>query len=267
MTAVAQVFDYNGIAQIRTLIADGEPLFCVPDVCRGLEHSNPSVALRMVDDEDKRLIDLRETDSPNLNRTSINPKMWFVTEPGFYTLALSSQAPGAKAFKRWITHDVLPAIRKTGQYKATAPDVPRSFADALQLAADQAREIEAQQAQLAITAPKAEAWDTLASADGDFSVADAAKILSRDDRIQVGQTRLFTELYRMGWLYRAKSDGRWRVYQQHIDAGRMAELPVSHLHPKSGERVMDPPQVRVTAKGLGELHRLLGGSGPLQLDP
>lgn len=267
MTAVAQVFDYNGITQIRTLVADGEPLFCVPDVCRGLEHSNPSVALRLVDDDDKRLIDLRETDSPNLNRTSINPRMWFFTEPGFYTLALSSQAPGAKAFKRWITHDVLPAIRKTGQYKTTSPAPPKSYAEALRELANTVEQRDEDHAKLAITAPKAEAWDTLAAADGDFSVADTAKILSRDPRIQVGQSRLFTELYQRGWLFRAKGDGRWRVYQQHIDAGRMAELPVSHVHPRTGERVIDPPQVRVTAKGLAELHRLLGGTEPLQLDP
>ncbi|MEH1013063.1 BRO family protein [Micromonospora sp. CPCC 206060] len=115
MTALAQVFEY-GTTQIRILVRDGEPLFSVPDVCRGLEHSNPSVALNLVEEEDRTLIDLRETDSPNLNRTSINPMMWFVTEPGFYTLALASQAPGAKAFRRWITHDVLPQIRKTGTY-------------------------------------------------------------------------------------------------------------------------------------------------------
>ncbi|MFI1194016.1 phage antirepressor [Micromonospora sp. NPDC020750] len=172
MTALAQVFEYQA-TPIRVLVRDGDPLFSVPDVCRGLEHSNPSVALKLVDAEDRVLIDLRETDSPNLNRTSINPKMWFVTEPGFYTLALASQAPGAKTFRRWITHQVLPSIRKTGRYE-TAPAVPESFADALQLAANQARAIEQQQKAIAELEPRAQQADFHRAADGLISVPDFA---------------------------------------------------------------------------------------------
>lgn len=120
---------------------------------------------------------------------------------------------------------------------------------------------------LAIAAPKAESWDTLASAEGDLSVADAAKILSRDKTIQLGQGRLFTVLADLGWLYRQRGDHRWRVYQQHIEAGRLSELPSSHYHPRTGELILDPPQVRVTAKGIAELHRHLGGTGVPQIDP
>ncbi|MEU7980543.1 phage antirepressor KilAC domain-containing protein [Micromonospora sp. NPDC049081] len=120
---------------------------------------------------------------------------------------------------------------------------------------------------LAVAAPKAEHWDVLASADGDYSVADAAKILSRDPSIKLGQGRLFTVLFQMGWLYRQRGDSRWRVYQRHIDAERMSELPSSHYHPRTGELVLDAPQVRVTARGVAELHRHLGGTAAPRIDP
>lgn len=158
---------------------------------------------------------------------------------------------------------MLPAIRKTGSY-STAPAIPQTYADALQLAADQARQIEAQAAQLAIAAPKAESWDLLASADGDFSVRDAAKVLSRDPQIQLGERRLFTLLGDFEWSYRQQSDGRWRAYQRAVNAGWLSEMPASHYHPRTGDLVLDAPQVRVTVKGLHELHRRLGGSQPLQ---
>lgn len=118
--------------------------------------------------------------------------------------------------------------------------------------------------QLAVVVPKAESWDTLAAADGDFAVGDAAKILARDPSISLGQQRLFTVLRDLGWVYRG-GDTRWRVKQAQIETGRLSEIPSSHYHPRTGELVLDPPQVRITAKGLHELHRRLGGSAPLVL--
>jgi prophage antirepressor-like protein len=117
---------------IRTLVRDGEQLLCLADACQGLQHSNPSVALQLVEEADRVLIDLRETDSPNLNRASINPRMWFVTESGFYDLAIESKAPGAKAFKRWITHEVLPALSKTGKYELDELEVARRYVKAIE---------------------------------------------------------------------------------------------------------------------------------------
>lgn len=140
-----------------------------------------------------------------------------------------------------------------------APALPRSYAEALRELAATVEERDAAQQQLAIAAPKAEAWNTLASADGDFSVADAAKILSRDPQIQLGERRLFTLLREWGWIYRQGVDQRWRVYQQQVETGRLSEIPQSHYHPRNGELVLDPPQVRVTVKGIDEIRRRLTG--------
>jgi DNA-damage-inducible protein D len=145
--------------------------------------------------------------------------------------------------------------------------LPATYAEALRLAADQAEEIERQRAALEVAAPKARSWDVLATGAGDYSVADAAKVLSRDPAIKLGQGRLFTLLGEYGWAYRQRADQRWRPYQSAVDTGRLSELPASHYHPRTAELVIDPPQVRVTVKGLHELHRRLGGTQPLTIQP
>jgi len=107
--------------------------------------------------------------------------------------------------------------------------------------------------------PKADAWDAIASAHGDYSVGDAAKILARAG-IQTGPQRLFAQLGDINWTYRG-GDNSWRAYAERVSKGYLTEKPSFHYHPASGERVVDPPQVRVTVKGLERLRlRLHGGS-------
>jgi DNA-damage-inducible protein D len=111
--------------------------------------------------------------------------------------------------------------------------------------------------ELGIVRPKAEAWNTLASAHGDYSVADAAKILSRDPYIKLGERRLFTLLGDLGWTFRA-GDGRWRIKQDVLEkTHRLSELPSSHYHPRTGELQLDAPQVRITVKGIEDLRNIL----------
>jgi len=108
--------------------------------------------------------------------------------------------------------------------------------------------------------PKADAWDAIASAEGDYSVGDAAKILARAG-IPTGPTRLFAQLANIKWTFRG-GDNAWRAYAERVEKGYLAEKPSFHYHPASGERVVDPPQVRVTVKGLERL-RLRLHSGAL----
>lgn len=131
-----------------------------------------------------------------------------------------------------------------------------------------AAEIEAREAAEARAAelePDAQAWQTLAAGDGDYSVGDAAKILSRDPAIKLGDRRLFAVLAEHGWAYRQRGDGRWRAAQIAVEAQRLSEIPSSHYHPRTGVLILDAPQVRVTMKGLRDLHHKLGGTAPLRL--
>jgi len=109
--------------------------------------------------------------------------------------------------------------------------------------------------------PKADAWDAIVSAQGDYSVGDAAKILARAG-IPTGPTRLFAQLADLKWTFRG-GDKAWRAYADRVEKGYLAEKPSFHYHPASGERVVDPPQVRVTVKGLERL-RLRMHVGALQ---
>jgi DNA-damage-inducible protein D len=158
------------------------------------------------------------------------------------------------------------AIKAREAETGSAPALPRSYAEALRELAAAVEDREQATAALAIAAPKAEAWEVLASAEGDFSVADAAKILSRDPNIKIGATRLFSVLCKAGWIFRQTADNRWRVYQTAVETGRLSEIPASHYHPRTGELVLDSPQVRVTAKGLEELRRRLTSRKDLSAD-
>ncbi len=255
-------------AELRTTVVDGEPWFVAADVCRILGLGNTTMALRALDDDEKGLNPIETPGGMQQLNT--------VSESGLYALVVRSDKPNAKPFRKWVTSEVLPAIRKTGRYDvAPVSDSAVALPDRRALAqmvidaedrADAALALAAQrESELEIAAPKAESWDTLAAADGDFSVGDAAKVLSRDPQIKVGQQRLFTYLGEIGWLFRGRGDRRWRVAQSQVETGRLSEIPSSHFHPRTGELVLDPPQVRVTAKGLHELHRRLSGAKPLQI--
>lgn len=255
MSEVA-IFTYTD-HEVRTVTIDGDPWFVAADVCAVLNIANPSDAIaKGLDDDEYQQVNGTLDTSEGLTN-SRNPVVLVVSEAGLYSLILRSRKPEAKTFKRWITHDVIPAIRKTGSY-SQAPALPQSYAEALrELAASVERE-ETARAELQKVTPSAEAWEHLATATGDYAVADAAKILCRDPLVdKIGQQRLFTYLSEIGWTHRNKGDRRWRVYQSAVDTGWISELASSHYHPRTGELVLDAPQVRVTVKGLGELHRRL----------
>ncbi|MEU6859630.1 phage antirepressor KilAC domain-containing protein [Glycomyces sp. NPDC046736] len=144
-------------------------------------------------------------------------------------------------------------IRDTARPRPRAELTPREIAELVIREADRADTAENRAAALE---PDANAWRTLAAAKGDYAVADAAKLLSRDERIEIGEIRLFAFLADQGWIYRDKGDGAWRAYQSAVAAGRMTERAQSHLHPRTGELILDPPQVRVTVAGVRLLHSL-----------
>jgi hypothetical protein len=102
-------FDYEG-SQIRVVTQNGEPWWVASDVCKVLEHSDVSKAVSRLDEDEKG--------TTNVRTLGGYQEMLCINEPGLYSLILTSRKPEAKAFKRWITHDVIPSIRKTGAYSA-----------------------------------------------------------------------------------------------------------------------------------------------------
>lgn len=106
-TLLPQAFTFNASnQQIRTIILDGEPYFVAKDVCDVLGHTNPSVAIQMLDDDERT--------KKSLGRQG---EAWFVNESGLYNLIFRSNKSEAKAFRKWVTSEVLPALRRTGRYE------------------------------------------------------------------------------------------------------------------------------------------------------
>lgn len=120
--------------------------------------------------------------------------------------------------------------------------------------------------QVAELTPPARSWQLLADASGDFSVAEAAKILSRDPAITTGRDRLFDYMADQKWIFRSKNHrGGWEAYQTAVDTGRLVEKPAKpFLNSKTGAYELPAPTIRVTAKGIGKLHELMGGSEPIR---
>jgi len=250
------VFTFPETAQhVRTVMVDGEPWWIAKDVAVVLELGNMHSSLALLDEDEKGV---HSVETPGGAQ-----QLGIVSEPGLYSLILRSRKPQAKAFKRWITHEVLPSIRQSGSYSVAPREMTKL--EALQAAIESERARLAAEARVAELEPAAHSWDVLASAQGDFAVGDAAKILSRDPQINTGRNRLFGVLHELDWAYVQNADHRYRAKQYAIERRWLSELPQSHYHPRTGELVLDAPQLRVTVKGLHELHRRLGGIQQLDI--
>jgi len=240
-----------GDRPIRTVVIDGEPWFVAADVCAVLGIINGRDALSSLDDDERGVA---TTDTPGGPQ-----QVSIVNESGLYSLILRSRKPEARAFKRWITREVIPSIRRTGSYAAAGYAIPQDYPSALELAAKVVRELEASEQARRELEPAAHSWATLADAGGDYSFRQVAQILDRDPAISTGQNRLAAYLREVGWL-----DSGGEPYQRHVDTGRLVRRATNgYEHPDRGH--VAPWQVRITTKGLHELHRLMGGSGPLLL--
>lgn len=250
-----QKFDFKG-ASLRTLTDEaGEPWFVAKDVCDVLGYTNASKAINdHVDQEDK------------LNNESLSSLGqrggWLVNESGLYSLVLSSKLSTAKEFKCWVTHEVLPQIRRTGGYIPTsdADDDMTILAKAVMIGQRtmeaQKQRIAAQQSRIDELQPKASAWDNFVDIPDALSVRDSAKLLSDLGR-PVGQTELFEWLDRHDWIFRENK--HWSARQSRINAGHLMMVPSkSHGTHKDGTPFAFPPTVKVTRKGLALIARRFG---------
>jgi anti-repressor protein len=250
MTAITP-FEFPATGErVRTVMWDGAPGFVGKDVCDVLQHTNHRVALARLPE---RMKGVTEVDTPGGPQ-----QMTVITEPGVYRLVMRSNLPAAEAFQDWIAEDVVPAIRQTGTYNvAAAYQIPQTLPEALRAYATEVEAHEVTRAALTEAAPKAESWDVLAEAQGDYSLREAAQILDRDPHITTGQNRLAAYIREIGWVDACK-----RPYQAQVDNGRLV-LRARHFTKGSGEEATGS-QIRITVKGLKELRRrMLSGQQQL----
>lgn len=248
------VFDVQGSGIRFGRTEDGTPYSIAMDFAKSMGYRDAEKATRLLDEGEKGTQIVGTPGGPQ--------RMAVIYEDGMWELIFRSTLPGAKAIKTQVKA-ILKQIRETGSYSAAPVEMTKLEALQAAIESEQARLVA--EARVAELEPVAKSWNVLAAADGDFSVADAAKLLSRDPEVTMGRDRLFTVLAAQKWTYRQIADGRPRVMQYAVERGWMSELPQSHYHPRTGELVLDAPQVRVTVKGVHELHKRLGGSAPAQV--
>lgn len=254
MNTEIQTFNFNA-ATLRTLTDEtGDPWFVAKDVCDVLGYTNHSKAISdHVDPEDK------------LNNESLSSLGqrggWLINESGLYSLILSSKQPNAKDFKRWVTHEVLPTIRKTGGYiPATEAESDEAILAKAVLIAQKTIDLKNQQlrakdAQIKALEPKAQALDDFTDVEDRLLVRDAAKILSNTGTV-ISEKQLREWMTDHDWIY--KANGSWHATARHCTAGHLVMvMSTKHGTKADGTKFAFPPTVRITRKGLVLLHQRL----------
>lgn len=239
-----QIFSFEG-NQVRTVEIGGEPWFVGRDVASVLGYSNPSKAVIIhVDDEDKQILSSQNGNLGNIP----NRGLLIVNESGLYSLILSSKLPSAKEFKRWVTSEVIPTIRKHGSYMTDqkAFDVIHNksgLIDLLQQAADQLRE---KNVQIEEMRPKALFADSVSSSSPTISVGDLAKILKQNG-INIGSIRLFAWLRDNGYLIKRQGSDYNSPTQYSMERGWFEVKETTVNYPDGRTLVKKTP--KVTGKG------------------
>lgn len=222
-----QQFDFRG-ASLRTLTdEEGEPWFVLKDCMSILDLGNPTETVKMFDDDEFSTTEV-------IDSIGRRQQAYIISEPGLYRLVMRSRKPEAKEFQRWVTHEVLPQIRKTGGYIPTtaADDDMTILAKAVMIGQRtmeaQKQKIAEQQTRIVELEPKARFADAVAASDGTCLVGELAKML-RQNGMDIGQNRLFRLLQADGYLGKSGSN-RNVPTQRAMDLGlfRIKETTVTH---------------------------------------
>lgn len=247
-----EVFESKRFGTIRTTAINGEPWFVAADVCEALEIQNPTDAIKKLDEDEKARLNL------GLRGGDTN----VVNEPGLYALVLGSRKPEAKAFKRWITHEVIPTIRKHGAYMTPEkveeillnPDTIIKLATELK---EERERTAALNAKIKADKPYTEFGAAIAANSDAILVRDFAKLL-HNDGIKMGEKRLYKWLRENGFLMQTAPT---KPYQKYVDMGwfRVDERSISTVQ---GQMIVST--TKITGKGqmalLSALRASRGGN-------
>lgn len=237
MNEIIEVFNSVEFGSIRTTKINNDIYFVGKDVADALGYVDTNKAVSMhVDDEDKKLNDKTSPSFGQRGATLIN-------ESGLYSLVLSSKLESAKRFKRWITADVLPALRRTGSYSL---NIPQTLPEALRAYADEVEQHNRTRALVEAQRPKVLFADAVSTSDTDILVGDLAKLLNQNG-YAVGQNRLFEQLRNEGYLISRKGNSYNMPTQRAMEMGlfRIKETAITH----SDGRVSLNKTPKVTGKG------------------
>jgi len=234
------LFRFEGKPLNVEMDENGDAIFDASEVCRILGLAHAGSALRVLDADEKG-VQIKHTPG---GEQSVS----FITEPGLYKLIGRSRKPEAKRFDRWVRHEVLPTIRKTGGYSVQPPmDDMTLLSKAVLLAS---KRIEVLETENAIMAPKAIALDRIALTNGLTNLREVGKVLG------IGPKRGIELMREDKLIFRSPTNGRWNGYSTKIDAGLIDVKFVTYRN-SAGEEV-STQQVFVTPKGMTRLALRLG---------
>lgn len=238
-----QVFQNPEFGEIRTVEINGEPWFVGKDVAQTLGYKEPTKAAR-------EKVDLEDRGVSKIDTPSGEQEMTIINESGLYSLVLSSKLPDAKKFKRWVTSEVIPSIRKHGAYMTPEtleqailnPDTMIRLCTTLKEEQEKRRALEEQ---VQRDAPKVLFHDAVAASDDTILIRDLSKLLSQNGVPNMGGTRLYAWLRENGYL--CKEGASYNLPTQ-----RAMELGLFRIRESSriqnGEILTDKT-TRVTGKG------------------
>ena len=230
-----QVFNNEEFGEVRTVMVSDEPWFVAADVCKALELSNPTVAVSRLDEDERAKF--------NLGRQG---EGIIVNEAGLYSLILGSRKPEAKVFKRWITHDVIPAIRKTGGYiqgeESMSDDdlIARALVMAQKKIELREQQLKEKDAQLELQKPKVDFADHVTDSDNAIDMGTFAKYAQKQG-ITMGRNTLFKWLRDQGVLMDNNVP-----YQRYLNAGWFRVIENIY---NTGSGQYTAPKTLVTGKG------------------
>jgi prophage antirepressor-like protein len=234
MNNLPQVFNYKN-HQVRTFLIDGEPWWVAKDVCDILELGDTHKVMERLDEDERNTIPV--TDS--LGRLQ---ETYIVNEAGLYNLILGSRKQEAKDFKRWITHEVIPQIRKTGAYSLEPRQlIAAAVIEAQKIIAEQEKKIKELE-------PKAEFFDAVAGSKDAIDMNRAAKLIYEETRM--GRNKLFKLLRDKGILMKDNIP-----YQEYIDKGYFRTIEQKYTKPDGTTHIYI--KTLVYQKGLDFLRKII----------
>ena len=240
-----KIFENAEFGQVRTVMLNNEVYFVGSDVAKALGYSEPRKAVsRHVEEDDG----IKHPITDSLGRTQ---EMTIINESGLYSLVLSSKLPNAKKFKRWVTSEVLPSIRKHGAYMTddtlekalTSPDFLIQLATNLKEEKEKRAKLEEEKK---ANAPKVLFADAVATSKTSILVGELAKILKQNG-VDIGQNKFFTWLRENGYLINRKGSDWNMPTQKSMNLGlfEIKETVVTHA---DGHTTVNKT-TKVTGKG------------------
>lgn len=234
-----EIFNFHG-QEVRTVIINNEPYFVGKDIADILGYQRADNAIRNHVDEEDKLTHRFSASGQNRNMTIIN-------ESGLYSLILSSKLPQAKEFKRWVTSEVLPTIRKNGMYATDELLDNPDFAIATLQKLKEEREAKKQlEAQIEADRPKVIFSDAVSASHTSILVGEFAKIM-RQNGSKMGQNRMFDWLRENGYLISRKGSDRNMPTQKSMELGlfEIKETTINH----SDGHISISKTPKITGKG------------------